>query len=682
MLLCLLAATLPPVTVDVHPRRTLNTFVPAETLGAAIDGRESGDEARLFTPHNLAEMRSAGLRPLTYRLRTELGVEAWHWNPVGTWSDPQRRQGYWTSSDTPGAPIEVSYGYRLPRRGNTVDQANDDGYSRLDDGDAGTYWKSNPYLDRRYTGDPDDRNPQWIVIDLGRRRTVDAIRVRWANPYAIRYAVEYWAGKDAIMIDENPPGRWLPFRHGRVEGGRGGDDLRALGAPGGPVRFVRIRLFASSHTWEGGGIRPADPRDAMGFAIRELQLGHLRGGRIDDAIRHRRDNDQTPIYVSSTDPWHRAIDLDRRVEQPGFDAVFHSGLTDGLPMLTPVPVLYDTPENAAAEVRWLKRRGYPVRRIEMGEEPDGQYCAPEHYAALYLQAARRLHAIDPKLRLGGPCFQTTITDVAAWPDENRSRSWMRRFLDYLDEKNGRRHYQFFSFEWYPFDDTNRPTEPQLLRAPRILAGVLRRLQRDGLSNRIPWMITEYGYSAFAGEPEVDLPGAILNLDIVGAFLSLGGDAAYLYGYEPNDVIRERGNWGNLMILMADKEGQAKWRLPTYWAAYLMTHDWCTLAPKPHRLVEATVAGSDKLAAYAVVRPDGTKAVLLLNKDSRNPQKVRLAVDGHPLTSGRVVQYGRRQYRWTAAKASGHPAFSKPPVQGSFRGALTLPPYSITVVTTP
>src|ERR1700759_3513055 len=110
------------VTIVYSPDHPKNTFTPEQSLGAGVDGHEKGELDLMLRPENINEMLSAGFKPLTYRLRTELGDEAWHWNPSGSWSDPLRGQGYWTSSSAASRPISLSYGYRLPRRGNTSDQ--------------------------------------------------------------------------------------------------------------------------------------------------------------------------------------------------------------------------------------------------------------------------------------------------------------------------------------------------------------------------------------------------------------------------------------------------------------------------------------------------------------------------------------------------------------------------------
>jgi hypothetical protein len=175
------------VSVTVSADHPVNRLVPTEALGAGVDGHEKGECAQMFTDKNIVEMLSAGLGPLTYRLRTELGSEAWHWNSRGTWSDPVHNCGYWTSDDSLNEPINVSYGYRLPRRGNTIDQANDDGYSRIADGDSNSFWKSNPYLDSHFTGESDDAHPQWVVIDLGAPKSGQCDPNPLGNP--VRHAI-------------------------------------------------------------------------------------------------------------------------------------------------------------------------------------------------------------------------------------------------------------------------------------------------------------------------------------------------------------------------------------------------------------------------------------------------------------------------------------------------------------
>ena len=682
------------VTIDIT--KPVNRFRPSEALGAGGDGHEAGDTAKIYTAENLAAMRSAGFGPLSYRLRTELGIEAWHWNPTGCWSDPKNQNGYWTSAAETNAPLRVSNGYNLPRRGNTIDQANNRGYSRLDDGDPKTFWKSNPYLDSYYTGESDTLHPQWVLLDFGRIVPINALRIAWGTPFAVRYQIQYQTATGGDNSNPYSDGEWRAFPFGAQSGGAGGSALLRLSSKPIRTRYLRILLTKSSKTSPPGSI---DIRDGLGYAIREIYAGNVNAaGRFTDFIRRGKDKDrQTICSASSTDSWHGAEDKDKNVEQPGFDTVFDSGLTNGLPMLTPVAVVYDTPDNAAAEIRYLKAKRIPLTQIELGEEPDGQYLAPEDYGALYLQFADAIHAVAPELKLGGPGFQTDVAGWHCWPDANGNTSWMNRFLRYMKRRGRMRDFNFFSFEWYPFDDVCAPPAPQLAQHSTMFFEIMRSLERDGLPREIPRIITEYGYSAFAGRAEVELPGAILNAEIAAQFLTMGGGAAYLYGYEPNVVIHEKevcDAWGNLMLLQEDEESGRPVPLPCYYGARLLTQEWALPGNGLHEVFPAVCEITGKknslLAAFAVHRPDGQWAILFLNKDPKRPCKVRL--NFHDSKTGksaafartlRVAQYSPKQYQWKANGADGHPVRNFPPqisnVSASNRTQIILPAYSITVI---
>jgi hypothetical protein len=691
-----------PVVITVHTDHSVGQFRPSEAFGAGVDGHEKGSIVPMYTPSNLKAMQSAGFQPLTYRLRTELAVEAWHWNPAGTWSDAAHKQGYWTSSATLGTPIQICNGYMLPRRGNSIDQANNRGYSRLTDGDTRSFWKSNPYLDRHFTGEDNALHPQWVVLDLRKTGPVNAIRLLWGTPYAVTYSLEYYTGADPIMINEHEPSgstvsHWAPFPQGSVRNGHGGDVTIQFAPAPVPVRFLRILMTSSSETAPDSS---TDVRDGLGYALRETYIGTLTGGRFTDRLKHGASaQKQTLTYTSSTDPWHSEADRDPDIEQPGFDLVFRGPLTHGLPVMAPVAPLYDTPENAAAEIKYLKARGYPIRSVEMGEEPDGQNVSPEDYAALYRQFASVIHSVDPTLKLGGPGFQTNVTNYVTWPDAHGNNSWYNRFLRALQTHGHASDLDFFSFEWYPFDNVCLPTAPQLAAAPEMLSSLIGRLKRSGLSAHIPWIISEYGYSSSAGAAEVDMAGAILNAEIVAQFLTLGGTTAYLYGYEPVELMNETTDcvsWGNLTLFQADGQNRILRPLAAYYGARLLTQEWAIPGDGLHLLYSAdcplkNAAGQPIITAYAVRRPDNTWALLLLNKDPKQAHTVRIGFQGTgdhkpaPLVGATTeIQYCAHQYVWHARGKDGYARPNMPPARilhpaGTGKSGLTLLPYSITVL---
>src|SRR5579862_2823441 len=422
------------VRVDNTPAHVVNTFQPRYALGSTVDRVPSNATDTFFRPDQIQKILSAGWGVISYRQNTDLFVQAWHWNPKGRWSDPSGK-GYFVGDATPTAKmIRHSYGYQLPHRGFTRNNGTEfDGYSRLDDGDLQSYWKSNPYLSKAFTGEDDSLHPQWVVINLGHEQEVNTVRIAWAEPFARAYQVQYWTGSGDAM-DEQDKGAWHPFASGKIRNGQGGTPTIRLDSNGVRTQFVRVLMTASSNTCDSHG--SSDRRNCVGFAVREVYLGFDSDGKFTDVMHHSPSPNQTLTYGSSVDSWHdpKGIATDDG-EQPGFDLVYKSGLTQGLQMTVPVAMMYDNPDNAANEIAYIESRGYAINYVEMGEEPDGQFGTPEDDAALYVQWADAIHKVDQKIKLAGPVFEGVNSDIQVWRDARGNVSWFNRFLNYLRSHN-------------------------------------------------------------------------------------------------------------------------------------------------------------------------------------------------------------------------------------------------------
>ena len=569
----------------------------------------------------------------------------------------------------------------MPRRGDTHDEANEDGYSRLDDGDVHSFWKSNPYLDQRYTGIAGE-HADWIVIELPHAQTIDTIDILWAAPFARRFEVQYWVGADPYE------GHWITFPRGSVTEGQGGRMTMRLSSKAIRTSFVRVLMTQSSHSAAPGS---TDPRDALGYAVSEIQLGRSSAsGHLIDLVHHAVDpKQQTIIHVSSTDPWHRAIDRDTETAQPSPTALRHAGVVGQRPIMMPLGVLYDSPDNMVALLDQLQREGVPIDRVELGEEPDGQLVSAEDYGALYVEFAQRIHARFPRVRLGGPSLVNGISDT--WLDPSSDESWTSHFVRYLKDRQALGLLSFFSFEYFPFDDVCGSASSQLRSQTTQLEEMYKRLRQDQVPANIPWLVTEFGYSAFGGAPLVQMPSALVTADAVGGILQHGGQSIYIYGQTPDQPIagpRRCAGQGNLMFWLSDRTGKAVLPMPSLRALTMLTHDWTSTAGGQSTLFASRSSLSDArgrpwVTSYPVRGSGGRRSILLVNRAEHD---MPVDFDFDQLSDRKetvdVVQYSAKQYRWNAPDAKGRPQRDVAPVHrriGAWARHLILPPLSIVVV---
>jgi len=678
------------VHVDTTPAKAIQ-FDPDVALGSSIDILQQNQVDAVYSEPILKESLSAGWGPITYRQNTELTVAAWHWNANGTWSDAAHQSGYFTGSAEPKEFLRHSFGYPLPHRGNTRGDDSANKYSRLTDGDAASYWKSNPYLTKKFTNEDDALHPQWIVIDFDTPQEISAMRIAWANPYARKYAVQYWVGENAL--DKQNSGVWAAFPSGEVPDGNGGTVLLRLSSLPVRTRYLRIWMTESSNTCDTHGSE--DPRNCLGFAVNEMYAGNFTAsGEFVDLITHAKGQNQTATFVSSMDPWHTAADIDTRRDQTGFDLFFTSGITNHLPAMIPVSLLYGTPEDSVAELAYLEKRGYPISYVEIGEEPDGKKTMPEDYGALYLQWATALLRLDPKLKLGGPIFEGVNEDIKVWPDARGRTSWMGRFVDYLKEHGRLNDLAFVSFEHYPLPRCE-VNWSDLYREPELVRRILQVWRDDGVPENVPLMITESNLSWALTEPMTDIFAALWLADNAGAFLANGGAAFYHSPIQPEPLRPGCHGWSTYGNFVANEKLEVLQHTSQYFASQMINRQWVKHGAGVHQLFPAFADVKDDaehalISAYAVRKPNGEWSLMLVNKDPSNAHAVKIEFGEANRTKLRhfagpvtMVTFGAEQYIWHPDGAKSHADPDGPPATSTLNAKsgdiFTLPKVSVTVL---
>jgi len=350
----------------------------------------------------------------------------------------------------------------------------------------------------------------------------------------------------------------------------------------------------------------------------------------------------------------------------------------------PVPLWYSTPENAANEVRYLEARRYPISYIEMGEEVDGQYAVPEDYAALYVEWAKAIHAVDPKVKLGGPVFEGVNIDIPVWRDGAGDSSWFRRFLAYLTSHGHLRDLAFMSYEHYPFGgcDQGGALYEDLAEEPALVKSIVDMWRADGLPAGVPMYMTEDNFANDGGPVPKQLEGALWMADWIGSSLSDGVAGVNYYQYEAEPMGRksECRKWGGYGLFIVDDDYRILAKAAQFYSAQMLTKEWLAYGDRPHGIYPASAdLGSSDLTAYAAKRPDGTWSLMFVNKNALAHQ-VRVEFGAARFAGPvHVTTFGTEQYYWSGDSVA-PPARDEGLARSIVSGAIyTIPPRSITVL---
>jgi len=131
----------------------------------------------------------------------------------------------------------------------------------------------------------------------------------------------------------------------------------------------------------------------------------------------------------------------------------------------------------------------------------------------------------------------------------------------------------------------------------------------------------------------------------------------------------------------------------YFASQLITQEWAQPGTSVHKVFPATSditdpAGHILVTAYALFRPDGQWALMLINKDQLNSHQARIVFQDantarHFVGAIDRITFGSEQYQWhpslTGGSADPDGPASKSEIKANAGTTYTLPKASITVL---
>jgi len=377
--------------------------------------------------------------------------------------------------------------------------------------------------------------------------------------------------------------------------------------------------WSDEYFWNGNGVRDANKFDLS-----------------------KRDGRKWDVDYSD---WKPGFKLENKDLKDGSLSDFH-GHTDVLNLhkfahknspdaMVTVNAGFGTPKMAAEWVRWAnKKKGFNVKYWEVGNElegdwelgnirPDGTKMDAQKYAALYIEFAKAMKAVDPTIKVGGP---TNSSDSVVYVEE-----LIKQAGDHID---------FISFHTYPVDarliDSNAIMNEtaRVSKATELIRGWLKKYQPER-ADQIEICITEWHVQVHENDNTCNLLSGIWCTRFIGEMFKSRIDFANQW-----DTFSTTSHGGHGLFA----EENITTPRATYWALWMWANHM------GDNLVKSTVSGNPNVVSFATMDGD-TPAILLINQSSEKSVVANLTGFDHK--NARAIEFSHANYLW-------HP-FNKEPV---------------------
>jgi hypothetical protein len=577
--------------------------------------------------------------------------DVYHWNGAGKYDS----EGRWVPDNTTYKPGHMVVKY----------QPN---YAALRsvDNDKTTAWRSNP--------DTDSPDFQWLELDFGSKTTLDAVTIVWGNavdaswPYAGKFSVQYWdpASNRQWMPYSAADDAWIDTTARKLRG-KGGTQ----GAKFTPVTTQYLRLLMRESSAGKDGV----------YSVAEIKV--YGGGKPVPTAN-------TNVVASST---HLASTLEAKPLDFHFES-FMEFVNSFTPKAVPLVIVNfgtGTPQEAAAWVHYANKvKGYGIKFWEIGNEMEAHWegggpCNARDYARRFIAFYEAMKAEDPSITLIG-----TANGHESSSGLYDGQSYIQAFLNRLILV-GKSHY-LGGLSIHDYPQWGLKAQELLDSTPSRMASIAvtiaSQLSKLPSPDKIPVWITEFNTSDHViPDVSVHLENGLWLTQYVCEFIRHFGNRGYTTlwnvmngGNAINDP--KGGDHGYLQAEPGPYQYQER---IDYWAMRMMACHWAMPGEaRAHRFLDATCT-QDRLVPYATLRPDGSLALLIVNKDPEKDFMASLNLQGFsPAAQAQGWKFDSTNYQWNITSKPYHADPDKPPTVFILKAAgssfsYTFPKYSLTVL---